>query len=245
MPIINISGGTEVGCSIITGSILHPQKPCAFNGSCLGSGAAVFDEAGRPVAAGEVGELVMRSPSIALTKGFWGEDGDRRYLETYWNDYPDVWRHGDFASIDEDGFWYLLGRSDDTIKVAGRRTGPAEIESLVLATNRVSDAAVIGIPDASAGSAVAIVAIPNDGVAAADALRSVLSEAVVAGMGRSCRPREIHFVPDLPRTRSMNIMRRVIRSVLLDEPADDLSSLVNPETFDQLRAIKEARDSVH
>lgn len=238
IPVLNMSGGTEIGCSIVTGSYIHPLKPCAFNGSALGSGAAVLDEQGNPVKPGEVGELVLLQPSIGLTRSFWGEGGDERYLETYWSDYKDIWRHGDFAAIDEDGFWYILGRSDDTIKVSGKRTGPSEIESLAMATGKLADVAAIGLPDQMKGSAVGLIAIPAQGVEGDDALRGEISNAVVEGMGRSYRPREIHFVPDLPRTRSMKVMRRVIRSVLLDEPAGDLSSLVNPEALDWLKNIK-------
>jgi acetyl-CoA synthetase len=239
LPIINVTGGTEIGCSIATGTILHPLKPCAFNGPSLGSGAAVFDDRGQPVRRGEVGELVLRAPSIALTKGFWGEGGEARYLETYWQDFPDVWRHGDFACIDEDGFWYLLGRSDDTIKVAGKRIGPPEIEALVMATGKVADVAAIGLPDAARGSAIGLIAVPAADVDADEQLRDDLVAAVIAGMGRSYRPREVHFVAELPKTRSMKVMRRVIRSVLLDEPAGDLSALVNPRSMDHLRAIRD------
>lgn len=241
LPIINITGGTEVGCAIVTGTVIHDLKPCSFSGPSLGSGAAVFDDTGQPIAPGQVGELVMTQPSIGLTKGFWGEGGRERYLEAYWQDYPDVWRHGDFALIDEDGFWYLLGRSDDTIKVAGKRTGPAEIEALAMATGKIEEAAVIGLPDQMSGSVIGLIVIPKAQFASDNALKADLSAAVVEGMGRAYRPREIHFVPDLPRTRSMKVMRRVIRSVLLDEPAGDLSALSNPEAKVYLEAIRETR----
>ncbi|MDP6831080.1 MAG: AMP-binding protein [Alphaproteobacteria bacterium] len=237
LPIINISGGTEIGCSIVTGATILPQKSCAFNGPSLGSGAAVFNEAGQLAAPGEVGELVMTQPSIGLTKSFWGPGGDERYLETYWQDYPDTWRHGDFASIDEDGFWFLLGRSDDTFKIGGKRTGPAEIEALVVATGQVAEVAVIGLPDQRAGEVICIIAVPKDGPNEND-LRDTLTEAVVAGMGRAYRPRHIHFVTDLPRTRSMKIMRRLIRAVLLDQPTGDTSALSNPEALEHLEAVK-------
>ena len=241
LPILNISGGTEIGCSIVTGAGILPQKSCAFNGPSLGSGAAIFNEAGEPVAPGEVGELVMTQPSIGLTKSFWGPGGDERYLETYWQDYPDTWRHGDFASIDEDGFWFLLGRSDDTFKIGGKRTGPAEIEALVVATGKVAEVAVIGLPDERAGEVICIIAVPKEGHGGednADDLREALSAAVLSGMGRAYRPRHIYFVADLPRTRSMKIMRRLIRSVLLEQPTGDTSALANPEALAHLEAVK-------
>ncbi|MDP6066230.1 MAG: AMP-binding protein [Alphaproteobacteria bacterium] len=237
LPIINISGGTEIGCSIVTGATVLAQKPCAFNGPSLGSGAAVFNDNGQPVAPGEVGELVMTQPSIGLTKSFWGPGGDERYLETYWQDFPDTWRHGDFAAIDEDGYWYLLGRSDDTFKIGGKRTGPAEIEALVVATGKVAEVAVIGLPDERAGEVICILAVPKQGHDGDD-LGPALSAAVVAGMGRAYRPRHIHLVADLPRTRSMKIMRRLIRAVLLDQPTGDTSALANPEALAHLQGIK-------
>jgi len=245
LPIINITGGTEIGCSIVTGASVLPQKSCAFNGPSLGSGAAVFNEAGEPVAPGEVGELVMTQPSIGLTKSFWGAGGDERYLETYWQVYPDIWHHGDFASIDEDGFWFLLGRSDDTFKIGGKRTGPAEIEALVVATGKIAEVAVIGLPDERAGEVICIIAVPKEeygGAVYADDLREVLSAAVLSGMGRAYRPQHIYFVADLPRTRSMKIMRRLIRSVLLDQPTGDTSALSNPEALAHLEAVKDELD---
>ncbi|MBT3703184.1 MAG: AMP-binding protein [Alphaproteobacteria bacterium] len=237
IPIINLSGGTEIGCSIVTGTTILPLKPCAFNGPSLGSGAAVFDPDGEPIIAGRVGELVLTQPSIGLTKSFWGKGGDERYLETYWNDYPDTWRHGDFAMIDEDGYWYLLGRSDDTIKVGGKRTGPAEIEAIIMSTGEAREVAVVGLPDERSGEAICVIAIPaisTDPLV----LKGRLSQAVVSKMGRAYRPAHVHLVSDLPRTRSMKIMRRLIRSVLLDLPPGDLSSLANPEALDLLGEIK-------
>ena len=152
VPIINITGGTEVGGCNFTGTVHHPLKPGSFGGPALGVGADIVDDAGRSVAPGQVGELVLRLPNIGMTKGLWRDP--ERYLASYWRSLPGVWVHGDFAMRDSDGLYYLLGRSDDTIKVAGKRTGPAEIESLLLATGRVSDAAVIGVADELTGSAL-------------------------------------------------------------------------------------------
>lgn len=239
LPIINISGGTEIGCSIVTGATILPLKSCAFNGPSLGSGAAVFTAEGQPIAPGEVGELVLTQPSIGLTKSFWGDGGDERYIETYWQDYPDTWRHGDFASIDADGFWYLLGRSDDTIKVGGKRIGPAEIEALIIATDKVNDVAVIGLPDARLGEALCILAIPRN-TADPETLREEISAAVVTGMGRAYRPKHVLFVTDLPRTRSMKIMRRLIRAAMLKQTEGDLSALANPESLAELKSIMPA-----
>ena len=232
-PLLNWSGGTEVGGGIIAGTVLHPLKPCAFGGPIPGSGADIVDEQGRTTGPGEVGELVMRQPSIGLTRGLWKDP--ERYLETYWQMFPGIWRHGDWASRDEDGMWYVLGRSDDTLKIAGKRTGPAEIEGLVMATGRVSEAAAIGIPDPISGQAVMCVCVPAPGVAADAALAAAVEEAVAAGLGKPFRPKRLMFVDDLPKTRSLKIMRRVVRAVVLGEAPGDLSSVVNPEAIDALR----------
>ncbi|MCZ7562929.1 MAG: AMP-binding protein [Burkholderiales bacterium] len=187
VPIINYSGGTEIGGGILTGTVLHPLKPCSFAGSCPGMGADVVDASGNPVPRGEVGELVMRVPSMGLTRGLWKEP--ERYLESYWKVIPGMWVHGDFASIDADGFWYVHGRSDDTIKVAGKRVGPAEIESVLLATGKVAEAAAIGTADEVKGQAVVCVCVARE---AGPTLADELSQAVArklgapSGRARSC-----------------------------------------------------------
>jgi len=233
-PILNWTGGTEISGGILSGNMLTPLKPCAFAGPMPGMAADVVDEAGEPVGSGEVGELVLRHPSIGLSRGLWKDS--ERYLETYWEMFDGrLWRQGDWASRDADGMWYLHGRSDDTIKVSGKRTGPAEIEGLLMATGKVSEAAVIGLPDPIKGQAVACVCVPAPGIEVGEQLSADLVEAVVASMGRSFRPARIIFVDDLPKTRSMKIMRRVVRAVVVGDPPGDLSGLVNPEALESLR----------
>jgi acetyl-CoA synthetase len=136
---------------------------------------------------------------------------------------------------DADGLFYILGRSDDTIKVSGKRTGPSEIETLLTGTGKVSEAAVIGVPDEIKGSAIVCVCVPMPGVAADAALQAELSQAVVHGMGASYRPRQVLLVSDLPKTRNMKIMRRVVRALYKGDSPGDLSSLVNPETVAELQ----------
>ena len=231
-PLMNYSGGTEVG-GILATNPLFPIKPASFSGPIPGTGADIVDERGCSLGPGQVGELVMRQACIGMTRGLW-HDPDR-YIETYWRRIPGLWVHGDWASRDADGVWYIHGRSDDTIKVAGKRVGPAEIENLLLATRRVSDAAAIAVPETVKGSAIicAVVAAPGETPAAP--LAADLADAVAAGLGGSFRPRTILFVRDLPRTRNMKTMRRIIRAVVLNEPAGDISALVNPELVDELR----------
>lgn len=234
LPIINIVGGTEVGGCNFTGTLLHPMRPGSFGARGLGTGADIVDEAGQSVGAGQVGELVLRNPNIGFTKSLWRND--QRYLDTYWRVIPGVWVHGDFAMQDEDGLYYILGRSDDTIKISGKRTGPSEIENLLTGTGKVSEAAVIGVPDAVKGAAIVCVCVPMPGVSVDAGLEAELASAVVAGMGASYRPRRVLLVNDLPKTRNMKIMRRVVRAVYRGESPGDLSSLVNPEVVAELQA---------
>ncbi|CAG2153849.1 AMP-binding protein [Cupriavidus numazuensis] len=229
-PIINYSGGTEVGGGIVTGTVIHPLKPCAFAGPVPGMGADIVDEHGKSVGPGGTGELALRSSSIGLTRGLWHDR--QRYLDSYWSRVPGVWMHGDRAAIDEDGYWYVLGRSDDTLKVAGKRTGPSEIETLVMATGKVAEVAAIGMPDPVKGETVGLVVTPMPGTAPDETTRKVLSDSVVAGLGTAFRPTTVLFVADLPKTRNMKIMRRAVRAACLGLDAGDLSSLANPEALD-------------
>ncbi|WP_427308622.1 AMP-binding protein [Cupriavidus sp. H39] len=238
-PIINYSGGTEVGGGIVTGTVIHPLKPCAFAGPVPGMGADIVDENGKSVGPGGVGELVLRAPSIGLTRGLWRDR--ERYLSSYWSRLPGTWMHGDRAAIDDDGFWYVLGRSDDTLKVAGKRTGPSEIETLVMATGKVAEVAAIGMPDPVKGETVGLVVTLMPGVAADADTERLLSAAVVAGLGSAFRPTEMLFVDDLPKTRNMKIMRRAVRAACLGLDAGDLTSLANPDTLGAIARAAGAR----
>ena len=129
----------------------------------------------------------------------------------------------------------IHGRSDDTIKISGKRTGPAEIEAILIATHRVIEAAAVGVPDAVKGSAVVCAVVPAAGEEPNDALAAALAAAVATEFGSSFRPQRVIFVSDLPKTRNMKVMRRVIRSVLTHEATGDLSSLVNPEAVEELQ----------
>lgn len=235
VPLLNFSGGTEMG-GILTGTVIHPLKPCAFAGAVPGTGADVVDATtGDSVGVGVTGELVMRTPTIGLTRGLWHDR--ERYLDSYWSRLPGLWVHGDFASRDADGMWYVHGRSDDTLKIAGKRTGPAEIEALLMGTGLLEDAVTIGVPDPIKGTAVVCLCVARPGTDRATAVKT-LSGAVTAGLGGAFKPADVVFVTDLPRTRNMKLMRRVVRSAWLGEDAGDLSTLVNPEA---VQAIRDAR----
>ncbi len=231
-PILNYSGGTEISGGIVCGNFFKPLKPCAFSGPVIGMDADVVDESGQPVR-GAVGELVIRQPWIGMTRGFWRDR--QRYLDTYWSRFENVWLHGDFAAIDEDGLWYILGRSDDTIKVAGKRLGPAEVESILNAHPAVAESAAIGVPHPVKDNEVVCFCVLRPGVEADESLREELMQRVIEQLGKPLKPREIKFVDALPKTRNAKVMHRVIRAVYLGEDPGDLSSLEDPSTIEAIR----------
>jgi len=233
------------------GNPLLPIKPCSFPAPCPGMDVDILDEDGKPVEAGKVGELVIKQPWIGMARGFWQEK--ERYLETYWRRFKDIWVHGDWAMRDKDGHWFILGRSDDTLKVAGKRVGPAEVESLLVAHPLVTEAAVIGVPDEMKGTAmVAFVVLKDEGGGMKDETRTApdssfiphpspleteLKALVSKDMGKPLAPSKIHFVSALPKTRNAKVMRRVIRAAYLGEDAGDLSALENPATVNEIRNV--------
>jgi acetyl-CoA synthetase len=234
LPIINYSGGTEVSGGLVAGNVLTPLKPAAFAGPPPGIAADVVDEQGRSVR-NQVGELVVRAPWIGMTRGFWNDS--ERYEQTYWSRFPDVWVHGDWAAIDEDGLWYILGRSDDTIKIAGKRLGPAEVESVLVEHPAVIEAAAIGVPDAMKGQALVCFCVLRAGREPTAALVEELKSLVAGRLGKPLRPASLEVVSDLPKTRNAKVMRRVIRAAYLGEPAGDVSSLENPQAVDEIRRV--------
>lgn len=234
-PIINYSGGTEISGGIVMGNPILPLKPTAFSGPCPGIAADVFNEEGQSVL-GEVGELVIKAPWIGMTRGFWGDK--QRYLDTYWSRWENVWVHGDWAARDEDGLWYILGRSDDTIKVAGKRLGPAEVESVLVSHPQVVEAAAIGVPDKVKGSALVAFCLLGDANDESEELRGELRQNLIAAMGKALAPKELRFVADIPKTRNAKVMRRMVRAAYLDEDPGDSSSLVNPGALDEIRKAR-------
>jgi len=236
VPIINISGGTEmVGC-LLSPLPITALKPCTLRGPGLAMDIDVYDDDGRPVR-GQVGHLVCKKPCPSFTRGFL-KDPDR-YLETYFSRWPDVWYHGDFASVDEDGFWFLHGRSDDTIKVAGKRTGPAEIEAALIEHPAVSEAAAIGVPHEIKGQVPVCYVVLAPGYQPSEELREELKLQVVKFHGKTLRPQDLKFAGALPKTRSAKIVRKVIRKVYLDETEiGDTSSIENVDAIEQLRQAR-------
>ncbi|MBX3046609.1 MAG: AMP-binding protein [Anaerolineales bacterium] len=233
-PIINYSGGTEISGGIVMGNPILPLKATAFAGPCPGIAADVFDESGNSVT-GQVGELVIKAPWIGMTRGFWNDP--QRYEETYWSRWPDVWVHGDWAARDEDGQWYILGRSDDTIKIAGKRLGPAEVESVLVSHASVVEAAAIAVPDELKGGALVVFCVLAPQAAASDGLAAELRGLLAGALGKPLAPKAVHFVPDLPKTRNAKVMRRMVRSAYLGQELGDTSSLVNPDAVQHIHAL--------
>ncbi len=236
IPIVNYSGGTEVSGGILMNNPLRPAKPAAFSAPCPGMDAVVLDEEGRPVR-NQVGELAVRTPWIGMTRGFWRDEDNRRYLETYWSRFPGVWVHGDWALVDDDGHWWILGRSDDTINLGGKRVGPSEFESILVAHPAVVEAGAVGVPDELKGAEIVCFCVLEEGFSAGEDLEAALGERIVEEMGKPLRPGRVLFVPDLPKTRNAKLMRRVLRAAWLGEDPGDTSGLVNPEAVDAVRAI--------
>jgi acetyl-CoA synthetase len=238
LPIINYSGGTEVSGGLVSGNVLTPLKPAAFAGPPPGIAADVVDEHGRPVR-NQVGELIVRAPWIGMTRGFWNDS--ERYAQTYWSRFPGIWVHGDWAAIDEDGLWYILGRSDDTIKIAGKRLGPAEVESVLVDDPAVLEAAAIGVPDEMKGQALVCFVVLRPGSSPGPELVDRLTMLVIDRLGKPLKPKAIEFVRDLPKTRNAKVMRRVIRSAYLGDPPGDLSSLENPQAVEEIHSVATGR----
>lgn len=235
-PIMNISGGTEIVGCLLSPYPLTPLKPCSLAGPALGMDVDIFDEEGRSMlsatGATGIGHLVCKKPAPSMTKGFLGDP--QRYLDTYFSRFPGVWFHGDWVERDEDGLWYIRGRSDDTMKVAGKRIGPAEIESALIKHPAVTEAAAIGVPDEVKGQLVVCFAVLGPGHAPSDELRKELSDQVATLISRALRPKEVHFVDALPKTRSAKIVRGVIKRRYLGEEVGDLASVENPEAIEAI-----------
>ena len=234
LPIINYSGGTEISGGIVMGNVLTPMKPCAFSGPLPGMAADVVDENGKSLR-GKVGELVIREPWIGMTRGFWKDR--QRYFETYWSRWPNTWVHGDWAAIDDDGLWYILGRSDDTIKVAGKRVGPAEVESILVAHPQVSEAAAVGVPDPIKGEALVCFCVLKKRADRDVDLASELKRKIATELGKALAPKDVLFVGDIPKTRNAKVMRRLVRAAYIGEKLGDTSALENPGALEEIARL--------
>jgi len=227
-PIINISGGTEIVGCLLSPLPVMPLKACSLGAPGLGMDIDVFSEEGKPVH-GEIGHLICRKPAPSMTRGFL-KDPDR-YIETYFTKFPGVWYHGDWAKVDKDGSWFLFGRSDDTIKVSGKRVGPGEVESVLVEHSAVAEAAVIGVPHALKGECLVCFLVMMPGQTLTDEMTAELRTMVGVNLGSTLRPDTIVAVSALPKTRSGKIVRGTIKRKYLGQDAGDLSSVENPEAL--------------
>jgi acetyl-CoA synthetase len=230
VPIVNISGGTEVGACFLTTVITEPIKPVALGFPALAQDMDVVDAAGEPVR-GEVGELVCRRPWPGMTRGLWNDPNGERFRDAYWRRFPGIWTHGDWASIDADGYWFLHGRSDDTLNIAGKRIGPAELESAAIGSGIVAEAAAVGIPHDVKGEVAWIFCVATPG---AEADEARVATAVTDALGKAFKPDRIIWVSALPKTRSAKIVRRAVRARALGKDPGDVSSLENPDALEEI-----------
>jgi acetyl-CoA synthetase len=232
-PIINCSGGTEVGACFLSPTPAMPIKECSVGVPATGMAMDVVDDEGRSlVGTGDVGELVCRKPFPGMTRGFWRDDD--RYLDTYWRRFPGIWTHGDWATVDEDGYWFLHGRSDDTLNVAGKRIGPAELESAAVAHPAVAEAAAVGIPHDVKGEVAWVFCVLMTGGEGCESLALEVKSVIGTELGKAFAPERVVFVSALPKTRSAKIVRRAVRAAALGDDPGDLSSVENPGALEEI-----------
>ena len=240
VPIINFSGGTEVGGSFLCPYPVEEIHSCSLGGPALGMDVDVVDDRARSVR-GEIGELVCRQPWPSMTRGIWNDPEGTRYHESYWETFDGLWRHGDFALVDDTGSWYILGRSDDVMNVAGKRVAPAEIESVVAGDPAVAESAVVGIPDATKGEAVWVFYVATPDADGEDEVAARVRGLVADGVGKPFAPKRVLRVERLPKTRSAKILRRAIRAAVMDTDPGDLSGAEDPSAVDEIRLLVKER----
>ena len=233
-PLINFSGGTEASSGLVASVIVKPIPPGGFNTACPGIAMDVVNAAGTPIL-DEVGELVVREPFVGMTNSFWRDD--ERYLDTYWRTIPGIWVHGDLAIRNEKGEFFMRGRSDDTLKLAGKRIGPAEIENVLMELEGVTECAAIGVDDPAKGQMLVVFVIAGGAAVGNEGFSQEVARFAEQRLGRALRPSRVHVVREMPKTRTAKIMRRVLRGVYCGMPTGDLSSLDNPSS---LEVIKQA-----
>ncbi|GAA1643829.1 AMP-binding protein [Kribbella alba] len=233
VPIINFSGGTEVGGSFLCPYPVEEIRSCSLGGPALGMDVDVVDDEAHPLR-GSVGELVCRQPWPAMTRGVWRDDA--RYREAYWSTFPGLWRHGDYALVDEQGGWFILGRSDDVMNVAGKRVAPAEIESVLAVDPAVAESAVIGVPDPAKGEALWAFWVGRPDREDDDTVGQRLRSLVATEIGKPFAPSHVVRVEQLPKTRSAKILRRAVRAAVLGTDPGDLSGAENPGAVEEIRA---------
>lgn len=233
IPIMNLSGGTEIGGAMLSVFPGMKLKPSTVGIPCPGIDLDVFDDNGNSVRK-KNGYLVVKTPWPGMTKGLLNDE--KRYIETYWSRFENIWFHGDYVFVDDDGLWYMRGRVDDVINISGHRLSTAEIEQCVISHHKVSESASIAIPDEITGEAIILFIVPEKQFENEN-LEEEIQKHVSEKIGKLARPKKIFKVYDLPKTRTGKIMRRVIKAKLLGEQLGDLSSLENPQVLNQINKL--------
>jgi len=232
VPIVNWSGGTEIGGPIVVCFPNEEVAECRFWGPQLGIDADVVDGSGQPVT-GRPGELVIRRSWPNMTQGLWREP--ERYLDSYWRRIPDTWVHGDLAVRHQDGSFEVPGRSDDVMKIAGKRVGPSELEMLVDEISGITHSAVIGVPHSTKGEVPVVVVCAADG-GDDSRLADEVAERIEKEFGKPMRPAAVLVVDALPLTRSGKVHRRVLRGWVTGRDPGDMSTVDNPNVESAIAA---------
>lgn len=233
-PIFNYSGGTEIAGGILGNVLLRPIGTSTFNAALPGMAARIYSESGSEIQ-GEVGELVLTKPWVGMTNGFWREP--ERYIESYWGRWKNTWVHGDWVFLDEEGYWTITGRSDDLLNVAGKRLGPSEMETVLVNHKAVHEAGVIGVPDDIKGEAAVCFVVLHTQVKESEQLKEELLLYVAEKMGKALKPKTIHFITDLPKTKNGKVMRRTMKAAYLGKGYGDISALENPSLLKDIAAL--------
>ena len=233
IPIINLSGGTEIGGAMLSVFPGLKLKPTTVGVPCPGIVLDVLDDAGNSIQ-NKKGYLVVKSPWPGMTRGLLNDD--KRYLETYWSRFDNIWFHGDYVLVDSDGLWYMHGRVDDIINISGHRLSTAEIEQCVISHPKISDAASVSVPDEIYGEAIIIFIVPETQFKNEN-LEAEVDQYIIDKIGKVAKPKNVFTLTDLPKTKTGKILRRILKSKLLHEPLGDLSSLENPQVLDEIPTL--------
>ena len=233
IPIMNLSGGTEIGGAMLSVFPGMKLKPSTVGIPVPGMDLDIVNEEGNPIR-GNNGYLIIKKPWPAMTRGLLNDD--ERYLETYWSKFENIWFHGDYVLADDDNLWYMKGRADDVINVSGHRMSTSEIEHTVISHKKISDAASISIPDELTGEAIVVFFVPENKNEIN--LEADIVEHINKKIGKIAKPKLIFQLSDLPKTRTGKIMRRLLKAKLIGNPLGDLSSLENPDILKEIDKFK-------
>ncbi len=245
-PIVDTWWQTETGGFMIApapGIERHPMKPGSASFPLPGVQADIVDEEGRSLPAGQKGYLVLKAPWPGMLTDVYNDPD--RYRSTYWSRFPGVYFSGDFAIRDEDGYFWVLGRADEVLKIAGHRIGTAEIEDAAATHPKVAEAAVATVPDPVKGEEIVLFTILKEGVATNQELKEEIRKYIREAIGPIATPKEIYLVSKLPKTRSGKIMRRILRAVATGSAVGDISTLEDEASVEEVkRAYEELRREI-